>query len=430
MLHGLIGFEAVSFDSPMLYGEGVIRVQHGSALKVYRAGAVLMSLRVVVSAGEVSGDRHLARVVSVLRARVPDVEIRGMAGAECEAAGVELLVDCYRTGSTMGFGDVLRSAGKILSAFSAMSRLIKEWKPDVLVLVDYPDFNMRLAKVARSAGVRVLYYIPPKVWAWRAGRVEQIKRSVDRVAAIFPFEPAFFEKRGYDNVTYVGHPLGDRVEPLSAAREESLLLLPGSRRSEVERILPPMLRVFEHLAASRSGLMGRVVVAPNMSIDWLEGLARGVVSEGALSRISWIKGDSLQEMRKAAAGILKSGTCNLEGAVAGLPFVSVYSGSSLSKVIASALVPLKEYSPVNIMRPGTVREVFGVTIDEAELERQVGALLDPGPARVEMMNALSEVRESLRVETGRDGGANVPERVASLVVAIAQGDSLLNGKGA
>lgn len=388
-----------------------------------------MSLRVVVSAGEVSGDRHLARVVSVLRARVPDVEIRGMAGAECAAAGVELLVDCYRTGATMGFGDVLRSAGKIFSSFSTMSRLIKEWRPDVLVLVDYPDFNMRLAKVARAVGVKVLYYIPPKVWAWRAGRVEKIKKYVDSVAAIFPFEPAFYEKRGYGNVTYVGHPLGDRVESLTDLRDQSLLMLPGSRRSEVERILPPMLRVYERLAVNRSALTGRVVVAPNMSIEWLEELSRGVLKQESLSRISWIKGDSLEEMKRAGAGILKSGTCNLEGAVAGLPFVSVYSGSNLSKVIVSTLVPLKEYSPVNILRPGTVREVFGVRIDEAELERHVGALLDQGASRDEMLEALREVRESLMVEKGRDGGSNVPERVANLVVATARADSQVDLKG-
>ena len=388
-----------------------------------------MSLRVVVSAGEVSGDRHLARVVSVLRSRIPDVEIRGMAGAECAAAGVDLLVDGYRTGGTMGFGDVLRSAGKIFSSFSTMSRLIKEWKPDVLVLVDYPDFNMRLAKVARAAGVRVLYYIPPKVWAWRAGRVEKIKRYVDRVAAIFPFEPAFFEKRGYGNVTYVGHPLGDRVESLTDLRDQSLLMLPGSRRSEVERILPPMLRVFERLAVNRSALTGRVVVAPNMSIEWLEELSRGVLKQESLSRISWIKGDSLEEMKKAGAGILKSGTCNLEGAVAGLPFVSVYSGSNLSKVIVSALVRLKEYSPVNILRPGTVQEVFGVTIDEAELERHVGALLDNGSSRDEVLKALGEVRESLMVEKRRDGCSSVPERVADLVVATARAGSHVDLKG-
>jgi lipid-A-disaccharide synthase len=380
-----------------------------------------MSLRVVVSAGEVSGDKHLARVIPFLRTMDPAVEIRGMAGAECAAAGVELLVDCYRTGSTMGFGDVVRSAGKIFSSFSTMSRLIREWRPDIVVLVDYPDFNLRLAKVARNAGAKVLYYIPPKVWAWRAGRVEKIKRYVDRVAAIFPFEPAFFEKRGFVNVSYVGHPLGDRVGVVTDDREKTLLLLPGSRRSEVERILPPMLRVFERLAQSRPELLAKVVVAPNMSREWLTSLSRGVVSEQVLNRISWMQGEALEEMKRAQAGILKCGTCNLEGAVAGLPFVSVYSGSKMSKVITSALVPLKEFSPVNILRSGTVSEVFGVTIDEGSLEREVGALLDSGSQRDSMLRALREVRESLVLPAGESGGS-VPERVARLIISTVGGE--------
>jgi len=386
-----------------------------------------MTLRVVVSAGEVSGDKHLARVVPFLRSINPEVQIRGMAGAECAAVGVELLVDCYRTGATMGFGDVVRSAGKIFSSFSTMSRLIREWRPDVVVLVDYPDFNLRLAKVARKAGCRVLYYIPPKVWAWRSRRVESIKRYVDHVAAIFPFEPDFLQKRGYSNVTYVGHPLGDRVGVVTDQRERTLLLLPGSRRSEVERILPPMLRVFKRLIAGRPGLRAKVVVAPNMSTEWLTSLAAGVIDQAILGDVSWSRGDALEEMKRAQAGILKSGTCNLEGAVAGLPFVSVYSGSNVSKVITSLLVPLKEFSPVNIMRSGTVPEVFGVTIDEDSLEREVGALLDEGDARRSMVNALREVQESLVIPPSA-AGSSVPERVAQLIVGVARGNAQSKGK--
>lgn len=380
-----------------------------------------MSLRVVVSAGEVSGDKHLARVIPYLKAKSPGCELRGMAGRECADAGVELLVDCYKSGATMGFGDVLKSAGKIYNSYRTMSKLIREWKPDVVVLVDYPDFNMRLAKVAREVGTKIVYFIPPKVWAWRAGRVEKIKLYVDRIAAIFPFEPAFYQARGYDKVTYIGHPLGDLIAEVPEEREQSLLMLPGSRRSEVERILPPMLRVFERLSVQRPGLRGRVVVAPNMSPEWLLELARGCVSEGTVQSLEWTQGDSLAEMRRAKAGILKSGTCNLEGAVAGLPFVSVYSGSNLSKVIASALVPLTEYSPVNIMRPKTVKEVFGVTIDEAELEREVLSLIDQTDARAAMVKSLSEVRSSLTVPAGALGGSSVPERIAQLIVDTVKG---------
>ena len=380
-----------------------------------------MSLRVVVSAGEVSGDKHLARVIPYLKSKSSGCEVKGMAGRECAAAGVELLVDCYKSGATMGFGDVLKSAGKIYNSYRTMSKLIREWKPDIVVLVDYPDFNMRLAKVAREVGSKILYFIPPKVWAWRSGRVEKMKLYVDRIAAIFPFEPAFYQARGYDQVTYVGHPLGDLIAEVPEEREQSLLMLPGSRRSEVERILPPMLRVFERLLERKPQLRGRVVVAPNMSAEWLLELARGCVREATVNAIEWTQGDSLTEMRRAQAGILKSGTCNLEGAVAGLPFVSVYSGSNISKVIASALVPLTEYSPVNIMRSKTVKEVFGVTIDEAALEQEVFSLLEAGEVRSDMVKGLAEVRKSLTVPSGALGGSSVPERVAQLIVDTVKG---------
>ena len=382
-----------------------------------------MPLRIVISAGEVSGDRHLAKVVAALKAAYPDCQIRGMAGPECERAGAELLVDCYRTGSTMGFAEIVRSLSKIFSSFKTISKFIREWRPDLVVLVDYPDFNLRLAKVAHQAGVKVLYYIPPKVWAWRSGRVEQIKASIDRVVAIFPFEREFYARRGYGRVTYVGNPLGDRISDSSSERLNRLLLLPGSRKFEVERILPPMLRVFERVRKTRPGLEARVVVAPNMNIDTLKAAVASTVGSDTFAAVSWTHGDSIEEMKAARAGILKSGTCNLEGAVAGLPFVSVYSGSIVSKVITSALVRLKEYSPVNIMRPHTVREVFGVKIDEGALEREVVRILDEGGERDAIVAGIAEVRSSLLsfdAQEGMDHCATVSERVAHVISSMAR----------
>ena len=382
-----------------------------------------MSLRIVISAGEVSGDRHLSKVVATLKARFPECEIRGMAGRECEQAGAELLVDCYRSGATMGFAEILKSITKIFASFKTMSKLIREWKPDVLVLTDYPDFNMRLAKVAHRAGVRVVYFIPPKAWAWRPGRVELIKQFVTQVAAIFPFEKKFYADRGYQHVTYVGNPLGDKVTNEWPERDNTLLMLPGSRKFEVEPILPPMLRVFERLRRTRPTLKGRVVAAPNMKAEALSALARGIVSTSTLEQLSWTHEDALEEMRKARAGILKSGTCNLEGAVAGLPFVSVYSGSWVSKVITWLLVRLKEYSPVNIMRSGTAREVFGVRIDEDGLERAVIEILDEGSRREAMIVALGEVRTMLTsfdIPPGMTHAGTAAERLAHVIVSVAR----------
>lgn len=384
-----------------------------------------MALKVVMSAGEVSGDRHLSKVVAALKSYVPECRIRGMAGPESEKAGAELLIDCYKSGATMGFSEIAASAGKILRSFKTMANLIREWHPDVVILVDYPDFNLRLAKVARKAGCKVFYYIPPKVWAWRTGRVKLIKEVVDHIGAIFPFEKDFYAKHGYSNVTYVGNPLGDRVGEVSGERSNTLLMLPGSRKFEVKKILPPMLRVFERLRATRPNLLGRVIVAPNMSEDDLRANALTVVKAETVDAISWAKGDALEEMKKARAGILKSGTCNLEGAVAELPFVSVYSGSWVSKVITSALVPLTEFSPVNIMRSKTVSEVFAVTIDEDALEREVSKVLDQGSDRERVAQGIGEVKNQLRGCDERfsaeERSTTVPHRVASIVIDLAQG---------
>ncbi len=325
----------------------------------------------------------------------------------------------------MGFSELVRSGGSIFASFAAMKRLIAEWRPNLLILVDYPDFNLRLARFAHEHGVPVLYYVPPKVWAWRAHRVKQIAAYVDRVAAIFPFEKEFYKGHGYSAVSYVGHPLTDRMADVQVdlPRSNTLLLLPGSRKFEVELLLPPSLRVFERLRADHPDLDAKVVLAPNMAIEWVKGMASTVVQEATLNAIEWTKEDALTAMSRARVGILKSGTCNLEGAIAGLPFVSVYSGSWFSNLLVSLFVSLKEYSPVNIMRSGTVRELMQVKIDEQSLEMELRKLLDDGEERAKLEQGLAEVRKRLSAfdvadaGSGRDG--SVAARVASLALELA-----------
>jgi lipid-A-disaccharide synthase len=324
----------------------------------------------------------------------------------------------------MGFSELLRSARSLFSSYKTIKDLVIGWKPHVVVLVDYPGFNLRLAKVAHQSGAKVLYYIPPKVWAWRAGRVKVMQKFVDHVAGIFPFEVPFFRKHGFSSVSYVGHPLSEvatAVAPLDE-RAYRLLLLPGSRKFEVERILPPMLKVFQRLRAERPALAATVLVAPNMSREWLLRLAGAVVDETTLGAIEFKSGSALEEAGLAQAAVLKSGTCNLEGAMAGVPFVSVYSGSRISKVIVSALVPLKEYSPVNIIRPGTVQEVMQVIIDVDALSAATARVLDRGEARDAVVAGLREVREQLLSCDGVQGaeaGSSVSERVAQLIQMLA-----------
>ena len=323
----------------------------------------------------------------------------------------------------MGFLEILRSLKGIFTSFRSMSSLIKTWRPDLVILVDYPDFNLRLAKVAKEAGTKVLYYIPPKVWAWRSGRVEKIKKYVDRVATIFPFEREWYRAQGYDSVVYVGHPLTDenRAAASSVERSDSILLMPGSRKFEIERMLLPMLRAFERIRQRKPSLRATVMLADNMSQEWAESQAATVVSPETMGAIDWKKGDVVREMQHARAGILKSGTCNLEGAIAELPFVCIYSGTLLAKVIVSTFVKVKEYSPVNIMKAGTVRELIRVRHDEVELERELMRVFEEGPVRQKMVSDLADVRGALfGFQEDGEQSKTVGGRVAAVAIEVAR----------
>jgi lipid-A-disaccharide synthase len=377
-------------------------------------------MKIVISAGEVSGDQHLARVVWAIKSQVPTVQIRGMAGRFCQEAGAEIDVDCYRAGAGMGFFELFRSGGKILSSFKSLSKLCELWKPDLLILVDYPDFNLRLARVAKRHGIKVLYFIPPKVWAWRSGRVRTIRRYIDRIAAIFPFEPSFYAQRGFSRVQYVGHPLSERIseEGVHREREDTILLLPGSRKFEVERLLIPMLKAFDVLRRRHPELRPVVVLAPNIDVEWVKGLIGDSIPSEVLGLVEWSHEDALSAMYRAKVGVLKSGTCNLEGAIAGLPFVCVYSGTLLAKVIILSFVALREYSPVNIIRANTVKELMQTELSLDDIVREVERALSDGAARSAMIEGLAEVRRSLcEPDAGASAewrGRSVSERVAQI----------------
>lgn len=386
-----------------------------------------MTYRIAVSAGEVSGDQHLAELVRALLNALPGVEIRGMAGSKSEAAGVALSVDAFRHGSTMGFLELLTSLRSIRFSMSTMKTLIKEWKPHLLVIVDYPDFNLRLAQYAKSQGVKVLYYIPPKVWAWRRGRIPKIRSCTDAIAAIFPFEPNFYRTHGVAHVYYVGNPVADAAKKVdfneSEGRDKNVVILAGSRRAEVQRILIPLLKTFEILLRSFPELVATVVVAANMNLEKLRVSLEGEISPNILERVRWSTKDALQEMAASRFGLLKSGTCNLEAAMVGLPFVCVYSGSRFAKMIVDNFVSLKEYSPVNIIRAGTVPEVAEVTLIPEVIAAAARKIIPDGESRDLMVHGLAEVQGALQGGTDRSlTGASVAERVATLALQLIKGD--------
>jgi len=381
---------------------------------------------ICISAGELSGDEHAARVVAALRARLPGCTFRGMGGRHLREAGVDTIVDAERSASVMGFADVLFSARKVISAFRAMRRLLQSWQPDLLIVVDFPDFNLRLARIAKRLGIPVLYFIPPKLWAWRSGRMKQIASSVTAVASILPFERAFYESHGFKRFSYVGHPFatlekptGDREKILAAAgldpKKPAVAFFPGSRTAEIRRILPICHEAFRLLKQRLPDVQGCIVAAPTRSDEELQ----AVLPE--IADLPVIRGDAVQLLSVMDAALLKSGTCNLQGAYAGVPFAMVFRTGFFSALLARLLVPIRTFSLVNLIRPQTVREFVQ---DEARPElmaRELEAMLTDSAYRGEMKRHLAEVVAALKTcddDTRFREAPTAAERVAALACAL------------
>lgn len=385
-------------------------------------------LRLAISAGEVSADRHAARVIRALRRLYPEVEVRGMGGASLRQIGAEIIVDSEKSGAVMGIGVLLRPLVGIIKSFFKMSRLVKEWKPDALLLIDYPDFNLRLGRAAKKSGVKTLYYIPPKVWVWRQSRVKRIATDIDQVAVIFPFERDFYLSKGYEQVEYLGHPVLDeynealrhtdeeiRTQLGSKSNEDLLLILPGSRKFEVERLLRPILKAYVQLKDAGS-MRPVIALAPTINPELIKEVAVQELGPVLFERLIITHLPAQQVMRVAKAGILKSGTCNLEAACAGLPFVCVYSMSLLARGIANMFIPLKEFSPVNIIVPHTVPEIIAAALNPDTVRDALEGILSDNSRRAGMVAGLRRVKETLELTATENRDGTVAERCADWIL--------------
>ena len=337
-----------------------------------------------IVAGESSGDMYGARLAHELRHLTPTLELKGMGGEAMREAGVELLVDSTELG-IVGFVEVLRHIPKFLGLFrSLVSQAVQE-HPDAVVLIDYPGFNLRFARRLRAAGIRVVYYVSPQVWAWGHRRIPKIARIVDKMLVIFPFEPAVYAHTHLD-VEFVGHPLvGILAEKrLQAPRQaDTVLLLPGSRGNEVRRLLPVMLETARLLHAEGAGLRF-VIPTPRAEIA---SLARGLLEaaraegRGDMPPTEVVVGETTDWLQRAAAGIAASGTVTVEAAILGLPLVVAYRLNWLTYRLARLLVKVRFVTMVNLVCDSMVFEEF--LQDEAtpqNLAEALAAVL-PGGAR-------------------------------------------------
>ncbi len=357
----------------------------------------------MVVAGEVSGDMHAAAVIRSLRSRMPDLTVFGLGGDEMAAAGAELLHH-VRDLSVMGLYEVLKRYGYFRRIFAEVLEAAERRRPDAVLLVDYPGFNLRLARRLRGRGPRLVYYVCPQVWAWKRGRIATMARDLDRLLTIFPFEARLFKGTGLA-VDFVGHPLVDEAARALAApprdlpwcRGARLALLPGSRRQELERILPPMVEAVRFLR-ERSEI-APVVATPNPEVAQ----AASEIMDGNGGALPVVVGQTREVLRQARAGLVTSGTATLEAALMDCPMVVAYRTSPLTYAAARRVVRVPHIGMVNLVAE---REVCPERIQDrctgSELSEAVAPLLEDGPAFAAMKSALADVRARL----GEGGAAD------------------------
>lgn len=354
----------------------------------------------MIIAGEASGDLHGSSLVRETRSLDPTHQFFGIGGSLMRAEGVETLVDA-REMAVVGLVEVIAHFPTIFRAFRKMEKILKQNPPDLLILIDYPDFNLRLAKVAKSVGVKVLYYISPQVWAWRVGRVKKIAKLVDHMAVVFPFEVPFYEKEGVP-VSFVGHPLVDSVQPtmsLEAARDtfgidptrQTVGLFPGSRKQEIRNHLPILLASARLLSERFPDLQFILPLASS--------LERADVTpylDSCGVAVTLIEGKGYDVIQVCDAIISVSGTVTLEIALLGIPLVIIYRVSPLTYQVAKRLIRVDHVGICNIVAgKRVVREMIQHEAEPVFIAEEITRILTDSSYSEGIRIGLSLVRKRL-----------------------------------
>ncbi len=368
---------------------------------------------VMIIAGESSGDIHGASLVRELKIIDPTLDVIGLGGARMKEAGVRMILDVADI-AVVGVTEAFLKLPRIWMAMRRVRRMIREEGPDLLILIDFPDFNLLLASYAKKFGIRVLYYISPQVWAWRRGRIKKIQKSVDKMVVILPFEEAFYRSSQVD-VTFVGHPLLDdvktRLSPAEAKRyfqlqegATTIALLPGSREKEVARHLPGLLKA------------GELINARLGSVQYVIPLADTIPEEMVLKQVSLsslatavVKDNIYDAIATADLAIVASGTATLETALLGKPMIIIYRVSWLSYLIGRLFIKVSHIGLVNIIAGrGIMPELIQGRANPETIALEALAILTDQARRQEMIDELSNLKDSL----GRPGAAQRTARIA------------------
>lgn len=371
-------------------------------------------MRYYIIAGEASGDLHASNLVAEIKKKDKKAEFRGCGGDLMKAQGVELLKH-YRTMAYMGFVEVVAHLRKVLGNITQCKKDIVEYQPDALILVDYPGFNLRIADFAHEKGLKVYYYISPQVWAWKRRRVKKIRKSVDKMLVILPFEEEFYRKYGID-VTYVGNPLLDELAKYGASnrsiflrrnslgeKREIIAMLPGSRKQEVKRMLPEMLKVVPHFPKYQ------FVIAGVSSLD--KSLYKSIIGN---ADVFLIEGQTYELLQNSSAAMVTSGTATLETALLTVPEVVCYKATGISYRLAKWMIKVRFISLVNlVMDKEVIKELIQGDLTEKNIVNELEQLLHNAKRQRRILEDYDELRDRL-------GNAGASAKAAEVIVEAAK----------
>jgi len=370
----------------------------------------------MIVAGEPSGDAHAAALVRALREHA-DIDFFGATGSLLRNAGVETIVNSDEL-AIMGIVEVGLVFQKFISAFRKLKTAAIERSPDAVILVDWPEFNLRLASSLHRRGLKVIYYISPQLWAWRPRRVNNVKRDIDLLLSILPFEVEWYKAHGVEHVEFVGHPLSGEVKArfgheefcrrndLDAARP-IIACLPGSRIKELQRILPPMLEASEQLRIARPDVQSMVVVAPSRTV--------GEIREIASSGVKLIERQTREALGASDAAAIASGTAALEAALLETPMVVVYKESPINWHTLGRLITVPHYGLVNLVAGKEIaKELMQDDLTGDNLVSELLKLLEPRRNKV--------MRETLKDVSSRLGEPGASERAAEVILSFLRQD--------
>jgi lipid-A-disaccharide synthase len=373
----------------------------------------MMSYRIMLVAGEASGDLHGAHLVQALKKRLPTVEICGVGGTHLQQAGMMLLSSSDELG-VVGVSEVIKKLGTVWRVYRKLCQFLRTQRPDLVILIDYPDFNFRLAKFAHKLGIPIVYYISPQVWAWRSGRVKFIQRFVTKMLVIFPFEREFYQKYGVD-VEWVGHPLVETVKS-SLTKEECCQqhgldptapivgILPGSRESEVHRLLPVMLSAAQHIRQQQPNVQFVLPLAPSLQ-------ASKLFAELPPS-VYLIRNQTYETINAADLVVTASGTVTVETALLETPMLITYIVSPLTYWLGKHLINVPFIGMVNLIAgKQIVPELIQHAVTPERITQEIVTLLHD-PVK------LAAIKRELRIVREKLGEPGAPDRAAAIIVEV------------